>query len=255
MSRLTEEIKRLSRKLDSIEQGLEKVEETNISSNMPKFTAPEAPKESKFKKGEWVRSMVTGTVGQIESGYGFKNHFNDNWNVYVVSIDGNHFTSRENLLEPYFPKEGEYFYVHSNKSTCNYVAVFGHKDATWIYDKCSINITTGICFYYGGMSLMRIDAIRELRPASAEERKLLDSRLAERGLKFDGKNIVKDNTPKVGDFCIFWSDNPMSALCDTLVEVDNGDVQFCYARGDFRYKHCVKFESEEQFRRIKEGKK
>ena len=32
----TEEIKRLSRKLDSIEQRLEKVEETNISSNVPK---------------------------------------------------------------------------------------------------------------------------------------------------------------------------------------------------------------------------
>ena len=253
MSRLTEEIRRLSRKLDNLDQRLEKVEETNISSNVPKFTAPETPQEPKFKKGEWVRSMVTGTVGQIESGYGFKNHFNDNWNVYVVSIDGNHFTSRENLLEPYFPKEGEYMYVQTSVSDVSFIAVFSHRDATRIYDKCSITIEHSICFSSDTEPLICIDTIGELRPASVEEKKLLDLKLAERGLKFDGENVVKDNTPKVGDFCIFW-DEPEDSVCDILHTIED-DNDYPFSRNDFWYKHCIKFESEEQFRRIKEGKK
>jgi len=79
----------------------------------------------------------------------------------------------------------------------------------------------------------------------------LDSELAKRGLIFDGKEIVKDNTPKVGDFCIFWDENPEMAVCDILCEIDN---IIYFRREDFWYKNCVKFESEEQFRKIKEGK-
>lgn len=243
MSKLTEEIRRLSRKLDNLEQRLEKVEESLI----PKFTAPEAPQEPKFKKGDWVRSMITGTVSKVEAFYEEGNH-----SRYLLStIDGKKFTSQTSQLEPYFPKEGEYVYVHSNISTYTYIAIFSHKDATYIYNKYSINIKTYTSFYSGEAPLISINAIRDLHPASAEEKKLLDARLAERGLKFDGKEIVKDNTPKVGDFCIFW-DNPGFCVCDTLKCIDN-DGRFI--RDSYGYINCVKFESVEQFRRIKEGKK
>ena len=127
----------------------------------------------------------------------------------------------------------------------------GSSDATCLYDKCSINKNAGVFYYVNGIPMMRISLIRDLRPASAEEKKLLDAELAERGLKFDGENIVKDNTPKVGDFCIFW-DNPGFCVCDTLKCIDN-DGRFI--RDSYGYINCVKFESEEQFRRIKEGKK
>lgn len=194
--------------------------------------------------------MVTGTIGQIESGYGFKNHLNDNWNVYVVTIDGNHFTSRENVLEPYFPKEGEYIYAYFKKSEQRYIVIFSHTNTTYLYDKCSIYLNTDkleiskIPFCYA-------DLISELRPASAEEKKLLDSKLAEKGLRFDGKEIIKDDTPKVGEFCIFWDDKE-TAICAILCVIRPHEFT---TNEDFRYDNCIKFESEEQFRRIQEGKK
>jgi len=77
--------------------------------------------------------------------------------------------------------------------------------------------------------------------------------LAKRGLKFDGKEIVKDNTPKVGDFCIFWSKNPKPAVCDILCEIHDSIYTF-FRRDNVWYENCVKFESVEQFRKIKEGK-
>lgn len=252
MSRLTEEIRRLSRKLDNLEQRLEKVEESLI----PKFTAPEAPQEPKFKKGDWVRSLITGTVGKVEAFYEEGNH-----SRYLLStIDGKNFTSHKNLLEPYFPKEGEYIYVYFKKSEQRYIVIFSHTNTTYLYDKCSIYLNTDkleirkIPFCYA-------DLISELRPASAEEKKLLDSKLAERGLKFDGENIVKYNTPKVGDFCIFWDDDPKRASCNILAKINypwenvNFNLTYPFNTKFENYKHCVKFESEEQFRRIKEGKK
>ena len=253
MSKLTEEIKRLSRKIDNIDQRVEKIEENQTQNGRVLSGWSDDTPKPKFKKGDWVRSMVTGTVGQIESGHGFKNHLNDNWNVYVVTIDGNHFTSRENLLEPYFPKEGEYMYISSSMSTYNYIAIFSHTDATYLCVKCFIDTNIGKFYppYSIRIPLVRINAIGGIRPATAEEKKLLDSKLAEKRLKFDGKNIVKDNTPKVGDFCIFW-DNPGFCVCDTLKCIDN-DGRFI--RDSYGYINCVKFESEEQFRRIKEGKK
>ena len=322
MSKLTEEIRRLSRKIDNIDQRVEKIEENQTeggwkisgspiiaspSFEMPKFKVgdrfiPHKPKdeneyptwwrlmdkydgktmtvaeitstgnlgvgididgndwcfnpswctkveEPKFKKGDWVRSLITGTVGKVEAFYEEGNH-----SRYLLStIDGKNFTSRENLLEPYFPKEGEYMYISSNMSTCNYIAIFSHTDATYLCVKCFIDINIGKFYppYSIRIPLVRINAIGGIRPASAEEKKLLDARLAERGLKFDGENIVKDNTPKVGDFCIFW-DNPGFCVCDTLKCIDN-DGRFI--RDSYGYINCVKFESEEQYRRIKEGKK
>ena len=246
MSRLTEEIRRLSRKLDNLEQRLEKVEESHI----PKFTASEVPQEPKFMKGDWVRSLITGTVGKVEAFYEEGNH-----SRYLLStIDGNHFTSRENVIEPYFPKEGEYIYVYFKKTEQRYIVIFSHTNTTYLYDKCSIYLNTDkleiskIPFCYA-------DLISELRPASAEEKKLLDSKLSEKGLRFDGKEIVEDNTPKVGDFCIFWGKEPNRALCDILTEVVFVGTNSYFSMGIFCYEHCIKFESEEQFRRIKEGKK
>lgn len=250
MSKLTEEIRRLSRKLDNLEQRLEKVEESLI----PKFTAPEVPQEPKFKVGDWVRSLVTGTIGQIEGSHGFKNHLNDNWNVYLVTIDGNHFTSRENVLEPYFPKEGEYAFANVRCSLYETEFIYIHShlgdNGKNIYQKAVLFLDTQNCVVNDRVLVYFSDIIN-IRPATAEEKKLLDSKLAEKGLKFDGENIVKDNTPKVGDFCIFW-DNPGFCVCDTLKCIDN-DGRFI--RDSYGYINCVKFESEEQFRRIKEGKK
>ena len=329
MSKLTEEIRRLSRKIDNIDQRVEKIEESQTeggwkisgspiiaspSFEMPKFKVgdrfiPHKPKdeneyptwwrlmdrydgktmtvaditesgnlkididgdygwcfnpswctkveESKFKKGDWVRSLITGTVGKVEDFYEEGNH-----SRYLLStIDGKNFTSHKNLLEPYFPKEGECAYVHSNESEHDYITIFSRNENGYLYDKCSINLKTNVLYNSDISPLIRISLIRELRPATAEEKKLLDSKLAEKGLRFDGKEIIKDDTPKVGDFCIFWDNDPKKASCNILAKINyprksvNLNSTYPFITKFENFKHCVKFESEEQFRRIKEGKK
>lgn len=173
-------------------------------------TKVEEEPKPRFKKGDWVRSLITGTIGKVEAFYEAGNH-----STYLLStIDGKKFTSKTNNLEPYFPKEGEYFHVVAKNSR-----------------------EEGISFI----------------PATSEEKALLDSELAKRGLIFDGKEIVRDNTPKVGDLCIFWSKNPKPAVCDILCEIHDSIYTF-FRRDNVWYKNCVKFESVEQFKKIKEGK-
>ena len=320
MSKLTEEIRRLSRKIDNIDQRVEKIEESQTeggwkisgspiiaspSFETPKFKVgdrliPHKPKdenghllwttemdwydgktltvshispvedllaveghcwyfnpswctkveEPKFKNGDWVRSMITGTVGKVEAFYEAGNH-----SRYLLStIDGKKFTSQTSQLEPYFPKEGEYVFANVRCSLYETEFIYIHShlgdNGKNIYQKAVLFLDTQNCFVNDRLLVYFSDIIN-IRPATAEEKKLLDSKLAEKRLKFDGKEIVKDNTPKVGDFCIFW-DNPGFCVCDTLKCIDN-DGRFI--RDSYGYINCVKFESEEQYRRIKEGKK
>lgn len=335
MSKLTEEIKRLSKKVDSIDQRVEKIEENqleggweisgspiiaSLSFEIPKSTPPPAPPETKFKvgdkfiphkpenenghllwttemdwysgktltvanvnsagdlltveghywyfnplwctkveeprfkKGDWVRSLVTGLVGQVESSYMFK----DKLGYYHTTIDGMRIMSFEDDLEPYFPREGEYFCIMSANAGKG-LYILGREQVTptmdILYIICTYSISGNCLRVVNDMvSRDRIN-INEIRPLTSEEKKLLDSKLAEKGLRFDGKNIVKDNTPKVGDFCIFWDDKQQEKLlCGILCEFSVG-FGFPFATNEgFRYKNCVKFESEEQFRKIKEGK-
>ena len=93
-----------------------------------------------------------------------------------------------------------------------------------------------------------------IRPATAEEKALLDSKLAEMGFKFDGKDVVKDNTPKIGDFCIFWDYDKGKAFCSILEKIINYCEGKYITRRGVGYIYCVKFESVEQFKKIKGGK-
>ena len=335
MSKLTEEVKRLSRKLDNIDQRVEKIEEirylgdwgmsaskiagiaglASILNNIPKSTPPPAPPETKFKvgdkfiphkpkdsreypcwatgmdkyngktltvstirfdgiletegckwyfnpswctkveepkpkfkKGDWVRSLITGTVGKVEAFYEDGSPFR-----YLLStIDSKKFTSHESQLEPYFPREGEYAYIEC-ESAYKYIIIYDHLgirgETNHVFDKATVRLDSK-CFWTNERPLCGLNEITEIRPATVEEKKLLDSKLAEEGLKFDGKEVVKNNTPKLGDFCIFWDDKE-TAICAILCVIRPHEFT---TNEDFRYDNCVKFESEEQYKRVKEGK-
>ena len=200
--------------------------------------------ETKFKKGDWVRSKITENIGKVESFYSA-----GDYSSYMLStVDGGKLNAPADELEPYFPKEGEYAYVLSSDSGHNYVTIFSRKENGYLYDKCSINLKTNELWDGNISPLIRIDAIIDFRPASAEEKKLLDSKLAEKGLIFDGKEVVKDNTPKIGDFCIFWDYDKGNAFCSILKKIINYCEGKYITRIGIGYRNCIKFESEEQYK-------
>ena len=200
-----------------------------------------------FKKGDWVRSLITGTVGKVEAFYEAGNH-----SRYLLStIDGDHFTSCENVLEPYFPKEGEYFCIMSAYAGKG-LYILGREQVTLtmdiLYIICTYSIS-GNCLrvVIDMVSRDRIN-INEIRPLTSEEKNLLDSKLAEKGLKFDGKNIVKDNTPKVGDFCIFWNSEKPYAHCAILGDINTKRGRPYTDKCGDDYRNCIPFESIEQYK-------
>lgn len=273
MSKLTEEVKKMSRKLDNIDQRVEKIETTTSLNpiiipnfwagdyyrsfvEFPKSIPPPAPPEAKFKKGDWVRSLITGTVGKVEAFYEDGSPFR-----YLLStIDSKKFTSHESQLEPYFPREGEYAYIEC-KSANKYIIIYDHLgirgETNHVFDKATVRLDSK-CFWTDERPLCGLNEITEIRPATVEEKKLLDSKLAENGLRFDRKKIVEDKTPKVGDFCIFWDRDKDKAFCAVLsccgLDMDDHNAKYQDHTTGYWHANCVKFESEEQYKRVKEGK-
>ena len=263
MSKLTEEIKKLSKKLDDIDRRVELIEDkqpkitvkvstgcdSSVSTSNPKFKVGDRfiPHKPKNWNGSlsWTKEMdeydcKVLTVAHIAPDGDIQSDTNKGW-----YFSPSWCTKGE---EPYFPKEGEYAYVLSSDSGHNYVTIFSRKENGYLYDKCSINLKTNELWDGNISPLIRIDAIIDFRPASAEEKKLLDAKLAEKGLIFDGKEVVKDNTPKIGDFCIFWDYDKGGAFCAILEKIINYCEGKYITRIGIGYRNCIKFESVEQYK-------
>ena len=82
------------------------------------------------------------------------------------------------------------------------------------------------------------------KPTNEEMRSFLD-KLEEEFLELDSENNLVE-IPKEGDLCIFWDDNKEVA-CIAILKSMCGKF---YYRESWGYKHCIKFKSKEQFKKL-----
>ena len=281
MSRLIEEVKRLSRKLDDIDRRVEKIEESigeskevqNLRervehmrlSYVPEIT-PEAP-VPEFKVGDkfiphkirytgvslgWTSEMdkydgkiltvaAIASDGDIQSDTNKGWYFSPSWCTKVE--------------EPYFPKKGEYFYAQFKGPYFGFISIYSdmreHCGKQKIFDKATLFLCTNDC-YTVDSPLGAVTDIINIRPATAEEEALLDSKLAEKGLRFDKEkcelvDIPKYKEPIVGEMAIFWNTDKKDAQCRIYTRSKEGVFGYSDSAAIF-WKNAILFESPEQYK-------
>ena len=90
-----------------------------------------------------------------------------------------------------------------------------------------------------------------IRPATAEEKALLDSKLAEKGLRFDKEkceivDIPKYKEPVVGEMAIFWDDDRKLSVCRFFYMIN--DKGMFLDNSNMPWKNAILFESPEQYK-------
>jgi len=101
-------------------------------------------------------------------------------------------------------------------------------------------------------NLCSVDHIRNIRLANDSERlkyyEEYDNMLSDAQMIND--KLKSKSIPKKGDLCIFWDEEKKEAFIDVLNEVND----ISYLTYDGYWMNCVKYVSEEQYRKIKSGK-
>lgn len=160
----------------------------------------------------------------------------------------------EEKQAPYEPKDGEYCYVKTKiKSEYIFIKNCGtaltSKYISLYLNKNNKHFTLGFC----GSCTADAD-ITELRPATPEEKQLLDDKLKEQGKRWNAeKKCIEDlpNEPQIGDMCIFWDNEKEYAVC-ALYGGAKHDY-FMDTTGAM-WQNCIPFESVEQYKNfIKDG--
>lgn len=284
MSRLVEEVKRLSRKLDDIDRRVEKIEESigeskevqNLRervehmwlSYVPEIT-PEAP-VPEFKVGDKFIPHKPKNYNGYQGLYWHS--FMDKFDGKTLSVDiittngrirvrdGNYVWTFlpswcTKVEELYFPKKGEYFYAQFKGPYFGFVSIYSdireHYGKQKIFDKATLFLCTNDC-YTGDSPLGAVTDIINIRPATAEEEALLDSKLAEKGLRFDKEkcelvDIPKYKEPIVGEMAIFWNTDKKDAQCRIYTRSKEGVFRYSDSAAIF-WKNAILFESPEQYK-------
>lgn len=158
-----------------------------------------------------------------------------------------------NLEQDYIPQDGEYFYVETKDTNRTYIAI----------KRNSSSITACYCDYRLEDSSMGWESqcayicydhdIKTIRPATNEEKDLLNKVLEKNGKKWNPQTKQIEKLPKVGDFCIFWDDDKSLARCGVLFYIIAGD--YCLYRINYGvfFKNCIPFQSAEHFQEFIKG--
>ena len=283
MSRLIEEVKRLSRKLDDIDRRVEKIEESigeskevqNLRervehmwlSYVPEIT-PEAP-VPEFKVGDKFIPHKPKNYNGYQGLYWHS--FMDKFDGKTLSVDiittngrirvrdGNYVWTFlpswcTKVEELYFPKKGEYFYAQFKGPYFGFVSIYSdireHYGEQKIFDKATLFLCTNDC-YTGDSPLGAVTDIINIRPATAEEEALLDSKLAEKGLRFDKEKcelvgIPKYKKPAMGKMAIFWDNDRKLSVCRFFYMIN--DKGMFLDNSNIPWKNAILFESPEQYK-------
>jgi len=147
-----------------------------------------------------------------------------------------------NLKQEYIPKDGEYFYVKS-KTGNEFIAI--KKDGEYITSRYCSYVNKEYLFIDDDF-ICRKNYIEEIRPATIEERELLDKALEEKGKRWNPETKQIEETPKVGDFCIFWNHYKKYAICSELIAINK--IRGRYYSIWESYSNCIPFQSVEHFK-------
>ena len=209
-------------------------------------------KKSKYKFGDYIRTndgIIC--IGRIVFNEGEVYYSKESISLEGVPKNWDAWYE-ENDVEPYEPKDGEYFALTSKYRTApilaisNGIVTLGDKLGSYCYtDFCGVlNLNHPFGYQFGD----------KLRPATPEEKQLLDDKLKEQGKRWNAeKKCIEDlpNEPQIGDMCIFWDNEKEYAVC-ALYGGAKHDY-FMDTTGAM-WQNCIPFESVEQYKNfIKDG--
>ena len=157
----------------------------------------------------------------------------------------------EKQKEP-IPKDGDVIYVKFNNEM-EYISIFKDIDGAMLRTYCDKLLPNGTVWTLDASDcfLSHIDQIKEMRIAAEEQKKILFDGLALLGKRWNEQEKVLEVIPKVGDLCIFWDYDKGNASVNILAFIKGSEF---YIRESCFYINCVKFVSEEQYRKIKSVK-
>lgn len=144
------------------------------------------------------------------------------------------------------PKAGDLICVETkNYSDQVYVCKFNDLNTHTIFVDYTFSIKTSNLYEFKD-KWVKSQFI--LRKPTSKELELFYNKLKEESLELDFENNLVEK-PKVGDLCIFWDNNKSFAAIHVL-EAINGPNPLYITNNDNYYKHCIKFKSEEQFKKV-----
>jgi len=171
-------------------------------------------------------------------------------NKKVASIEVTQDKIIINLEQKYVPKDGEYFYVET-KLNSKFIGI--KREGEYITSRyCAYDIKYPT-IYIGEGWITNDDHIKELRPATKEERELLNKALEERGKRWNPETKQVEALPKVGDFCIFWNGSKKYARCGVLEEIDPTRKSHYLINYYVYFLNCIPFQSVEHFKEFIKG--
>ena len=141
------------------------------------------------------------------------------------------------------PKAGDLICVETkNYSDQVYVCKFNDLNTHTIFVDYTFSIKTSNLYEFKD-KWVKSQFI--LRKPTSKELELFYNKLKEESLELDFENNLVEK-PKVGDLCIFWDDNKEVACIAILKSM----CEKFYYRESWGYKHCIKFKSKEQFKKL-----
>ena len=149
-------------------------------------------------------------------------------------------------------KDGDVIYVKINDDM-EYISIFKDIDGTMLRTYCDKLLPNGTVWTLDASDcfLSHIDQIKEMRIATEEQKKILFDGLTSVGKRWNAQEKRLEDIPKVGDSCIFWDYDKQTASVNILAFIKGSRF---YIRESCFYINCVKFVSEEQYRKIKSAK-
>ena len=148
----------------------------------------------------------------------------------------------------YEPKDGDIVFIPEHDSYASRVLI--HKNS----DRCyaGLNLSNRYAFKDG-----YVYGVDNLRPATPEEAQLLFDALEKEGWRWNAEKKELEKIPeplKAGDLVIAWDDNKERAIIAKYYCPNGINPTYIHALSDGNgYKHAVKFESMDQYEKIRRG--
>ena len=264
---LQKQVEEMSIKLGMIEGNLKKMETTYTKKEDNSLTFPvEVTIKPEFKVGDkFVPHKIRYTGGSLGWTSEMDKYDGKILTVAAIAADGDiqsdtnkgwYFSPSwcTKVEELYFPKKGEYFYAQFKGPYFGFISIYSdmreHCGKQKIFDKATLFLCTNDC-YTVDSPLGAVTDIINIRPATAEEEALLDSKLAEKGLRFDKEkcelvDIPEYKKPAMGKMAILWDNDRKLSVCRFFYMIN--DKGMFLDNSNMPWKNAILFESPEQYK-------
>ena len=153
----------------------------------------------------------------------------------------------------YVPKDGDFvFFADDGRYRFSYLGIYKERDTVEYVAYCLVNTKPGSTLSNKRCSndRSRCSNDRSIRLCTEEEKNQLLKVIDNAGKYWD--DIAKElcDKPVVGDLCIFWNDYKSCAHIRILKLIREDNDSPYLALNSYYFKHCIKFESKEQYKKL-----